>query len=122
MSQGGWNIDHGIGLLVETGFYALAVMMGEIVLLRTGWTRRTIWGEVGMKGATVADAALVAEPLDFEVRRVSGSGCCHHFHRCCGGRGVFVLVQPDDNNMLHKNPNCKIVQCSTNNMYNRIII
>ena len=55
---------------------------------------------------------LGVAPLDIEVRRETGSGGFRHFHWCCGGSKVFLSVHPDNNNILHTNPNWKIVQDS----------
>ena len=56
------------------------------------------------------DAKLGAMPLAHEARWEAGSSGCHHFHWPYRGRGVFGSMQPDNNNTLHTNPNCKIVQ------------
>ena len=64
----------------------------------------------------VVGTGLVALSLDLVVWRVAGSGGCRHFHRRCGGHRVFVSVQQNNDNTLHTNPNCKIVQYSTESM------
>ena len=68
-----------------------------------------------MEGPTVSGAGLGAPSLALGVQRVTGSDGGQEFHRCCGGRIFFVSVQKK--NMLHTNPNCKIVQDSTKSTY-----
>ena len=75
-----------------------------------------------MEVLKVEGAGLVAPPLALDVRRVAGSGGCHHFHPCCGGCVVFVPVHQNNNNTLHTNPNCEIVQDGTKSIYNIIIL
>ena len=79
-------------------------------------------GEGGIEGPTVAVAGSGAPPLDLGVRRVARSGGFHHFHWRCLGRGVFLLVQQNNNNTLHTNLSCKVLEDSTNNTYNMIVL
>ena len=60
--------------------------------------------------------------LALEMRQVAGSVGCHHFHRRSGGQYVFVLVEQYNNNTLHTNLKCKIVQDSTKSNYNTILL
>ena len=87
-----------------------------------GQTGRTSRDKGKTKGAAVVGARSGAAPLDLEVRRVVGSSCCHQFHWRSGGRRVFVSVQQNNNNALHTNPNCKIVQDITHSMYDMIVL
>ena len=91
--------------------------MGEVGLL--GWSRHE---EGRTKVATVAGVILGAAPLALEVRQVTGSGGCHHFRRRCGGHLVSVSVQNNNNNGLHTNLNCKIVQYRTKSRHNMIVL
>ena len=91
--------------------------MGEIVLLLDVWDRRigrTRWDGGGMEGPALLGAGSGAPTFAIDVRRTAGSGGCHHFHLCCRGNGVF--------NIWHTNPNCNIVQDSTNRTYYTIVI
>ena len=67
-----------------------------------------------MEVLTVSDSVLGAPPFYLEVRWVTGSGGCHHFHRIFRGGGVFVSVQQNNNNALRTNPKCNIVKDITN--------
>ena len=96
--------------------------MEEIDLLRSGQDKWTERNKVGIEGPNVAVAGLVAPPLALKVRKVAGSGGCHQLHRQFGGSGVFLSVGENINNMLHTNPNFKIVQDSTNSMYDIIVL
>ena len=78
--------------------------------------------EGGTEGPTVASAGSGAPPLALDVRRVVGSGDCHHFHWRCGGCGVFVSVQQNNNNTLDTKPSCKIVQDSTKSTHDMIVL
>ena len=73
-----------------------------------------------MEIPNLSGSVSVVTPLDLRFQWVSGSGVFHQFHWCCRGWRVFVLVQKNNNTMMHTNLNCKIVQESTKSTYNMI--
>ena len=110
---------HGIGLLVEM---ALGRWLVEWNKLACGDGLDRPKDEGGVEVPTVVGTVSGAPPLGLEVRRLEGSGGCHNFHQCCGGRGVFVSVQKNNNNTLDTKPNCKIVQDSTKSTHDIIVL
>ena len=99
--------------------------MGEIGLLLAGWDGwigQKGWDMCGMEVLEVAGTRSGAPKLTLEVLRAIRSGGCHHFHRCCRGCGVFVSVQQNNHNTLYTNPNCNILQDSTNSTNNIIVL
>ena len=101
-----WSWYHCISFLTQINQdFGLLVRM-----VWTGWigcTDRMVLKNVREERPTVAIARLGSPLLDLEVRRVAGSGVCHHFHRCCMGSGLFLSVQKNNNITLHTNPNCE---------------
>ena len=79
---------------------------------------RTVRDRDGMEVPKVEGDRLGAPPLALEVRRVTVIDACHHFHQSCGESGLFVLVQQNNNNTLHTNTECNILQYGTNSTYN----
>ena len=61
-------------------------------------------------------------PLALEVRWLEVSVGYHHFHQHCDGIGVFVSVQKNNADMLHKNPKYKMVKYSENSMHDMIVL
>ena len=77
----------------------------------------------GTEGTAVEGSRLGSVlPSDLEVRRLEGSGGCHHFHWNCRGKGVFVLVQKNNNITLHTNLSFKIVNYSIKSAYGMMLL
>ena len=77
--------------------------MGRTGLMGRRYQKRLDEGNAG--GPMIAGNRLGVPPLALEVRWEAGSGSYHLFHWCYKGRRIFLLVQKNNHNMLHTNPN-----------------
>ena len=70
----------------------------------------------------VGGAGSGAPPLAFEVQQVVVNGGCHQFRQSCRIHILFVSVNNNNNNILHKNPKLKKLQDSPNSTYGIISV